>query len=532
MKKVSVKRLLSLVMAILMVFPAIGLASSNASGTPIKAVYFLDEEGKLVFVNYAEAIEQSINGDHALYNAVREYVGIAEAKGRPIYLELFDGKILDYSLAMLDNLFELQDIIGKEKYEVKENINSIHELKIINGSPVIGSRDVDSQYAITISGPVELEVGKTGNYDVRAYGDGKGNVNYRARYDYAITGGSGKLEYLDGDTWKELPLSGHFGPNDGFTLTPNWDVTTKIRFTPAEEGTYSIELSLKDLNKNKTLASTTHTLVVTKSVVVPELPIEVENVFVGKSQITNNTYANIKIKDEYISVVEAVHVNDMAANKMEDDLSQWRTQVEEGTEAGELKGKIRVISTLPMIAEIEPVGDISVEFGTAKEDAIVLLAPTTAIKDNRGTSYDVALNWTIENYNGNLAGKYNAVATFALPEGVKENPSIKLEVKATVTVEKEIILMEFTPDSLLGNGFGLGKLVVYKELIKGYENATQYAVLYSVGSTETIVLTDRVEFGKAPADLVQNIKGINVISLALYDANGNYMGLVENIMNK
>lgn len=434
MKKSFVKRFLSLVLVILMVYPTIGLAS-NESDVVIKAVYFQDEDGNMVFVDYSRAIEESLEGDYALYNAVKHYVGIAEVKGRPVYLELFDGKVLDYKLAMLDNLFKLAEIIGKEKYEVNKEIKCTHELKIVDGKGAIV--EIDSKYTINIEGPKALELGETGSYDLRAYGDGKGSVNHRARYEYKITGGTGTLEYLDGDTWRDIPLSGYFGPNNGFTLTPDWDLRTKIRFTPANEGTYSIELALKDLDKNRTLADAEYTFTVTKPaekpaelvsitpvsgievevgtteeavkellpktttikdskdnihtvnlvwtienynkdvegqykaigtfelpegiknsgglelkvettvkvfapVVEPEWPVEVESVFVGQSQITENTYANIKIKDEYVSLVEAVYVDDELANNMEDDPSQWRIQVADGTEAEDLKGRISV----------------------------------------------------------------------------------------------------------------------------------------------------------------------------------------------
>lgn len=625
-RKTFAKRLLSLVMALLMVFPAIGLASND--GVVIKAVYFQDENGNMVFVDYAEAIRQSIGeGNHTLYNAIREYVGAAEAKGRPVYVKLFSGKVLDYSLAMLDNLFLLSQIIGKEKYEVDREIKCTYELKVIDGEAVIVEikEEKDSEYAIEISGAKTLELGETGYYDIRVYGDGKGNINYRARYEYTITGGTGKLEYLDDGTWREIPLTGYFGPKNGFTLTPDWDVTTRIRLTPNEEGIYSVELLLKDLDKDRILAEVeyvvtvnkpteepvkivditpvqgvrvevgtaeevvkemlpktttildskdnTHTVdlswtiegynkdivgdytaigtfelpegvtnpyglelkvyatvIVFEPVVEPEWPVEVESVFVGKSAITGNTYANIKIKAEYVPFVEAVYVYGELANKMEDDPSQWRIQVEDNTEVEDLKGNISVVVSAVMIVYIEPVDDISVEFGTSKADAIAQLSPTTIIKDNRGGYHTVDLEWEIEGYNGNVPGNYNAVATFELPDGVEENPNIELKVRATVTVMEKVILVEFFKDQLLGDGFGLGKLIAYKEIAKGYENASKYAVVYTVGDSDVTVTTDIANFGEAPNDLVQYIKGVNRIHIILYDADGSEIARIENVM--
>lgn len=615
-------------MAVLMVFPAIGLASNDGADGLIEAVCFQDDNGNMVFVDYAEAIRQSIEDeDSTLYNAIREHVGAAEEKGRPVYVKLFNGKVLDYSLAMLNNLFLLAQIMDKEEYKVDGEIKCTHELKVIDGKAVIVEikEGKDSEYTIEIGGPETLELGETAYYDIRAYGDGKGNIDYRATFEYTITGGTGKLEYLEDGTWKGIPLTGYFGPKDGLTLTPNWNLITKIRFTPDVEGTFSIELLLEDLDKDRTLAEADYTFTVLKPaeepaklvsitpvqgievevgtaekivkeklsktttildsrdkvhtvklnwtienynkdiegeykaigtfelpagvvkpdgldlkveaivkvyapVVEPEWPMEVESVFVGKSEITGNTYANIKIKAEYVSFVKAVYVDGKVANKIETDISQWRIQVPHGTKAEDLKGNISVVLDTTMIAYIKPVEDVSVEFGTPKADAIAKLSPTTTIKDNIGKSYTVDLEWEIEGYNGNLPGNYNAVATFELPEGVEENPSIELKVKATVKVMEKVILTEFFKDQLLGDGFGLGKLIAYKEIAKGYENASKYAVVYTVGNSDVEVTTDMAGFGEAPKDLVQHIEGVNKVDIILYDAYGNEIVRIENIM--
>lgn len=337
MKKVYIKRLLSLMMVLLLVFPV--LVSASSSSSIIKKVYFKDEAGDMVFVDYEAAINQSLEGDNSLYNGIKHYVGIAEAKGRPIYLETDTGKIIDFKLAMIDNLFRLEDIIENTEYEVDHEIEYSHELKIVGGEPVIDPIESHTNYTIDIYGPETLKVGEIGNFDVRAYGDGEGNVNYRARYEYRISGGPGILEYLDGNSWREIPLSGSFGPTDGFTLTPDWDVTTSLKFTPTAEGTYSVNLTLKDLDENKTLASANHTLTVTKIAVWPN---EVENVVVGRSPITNISYANIEIKAAYISTVRGVYVDNVLANKIEGKPSQWRIEVGEGTTAEQLKGRVRV----------------------------------------------------------------------------------------------------------------------------------------------------------------------------------------------
>lgn len=486
-----------------MVFPAISLASAGAVDGTIKSVYFQDENGNMVFVDYGEAIRQSLKEDHTLYNAIREYVGAAEAKGKPIYLELLNGKILDYRLAMLDNLFRLSEIIGKEKYEVSGEIKATHELKIVDGKAVIVEKEdpeeVELVRIIPVDG-IEVEAGTTEERvkellpQTTTIIDSK-DRRHTVNLDWTIEDYNGEIE-------GKYTAIGRFELPEGIKNSANLEleVVTKVK--------------------------------VKAPVVQPDFPEEVEDVFVGKSQITKNTYANIKIKKEYLSVVDAVYVDEKLANNMEDEPSQWRIEVADGTTVDDLKERITLTVTTIMIKEIEPVENISVKFGTPKNEAIKLLSQETTIKDNRGRTHNVDLNWTIENYNGNLPGDYDAVATFTLPNGVNENPNIELEVKATITVLEEVILTKFTEDSLLGKGFSLGKLIVYKAAAEGYENAAQYAVRYTVGSSNITVVTDRADLGEAPIDLVQYINDKNRVDVILYDAEGNEIATIENILNK
>ena len=68
MKKMYIKRTISLLLVLLLVFPAIGLATS--SGSIISRVYFQDEAGNMVYVDYEAAINQSLEGDSSLYNQI------------------------------------------------------------------------------------------------------------------------------------------------------------------------------------------------------------------------------------------------------------------------------------------------------------------------------------------------------------------------------------------------------------------------------------------------------------------------------
>lgn len=105
-----------------------------------------------------------------------------------------------------------------------------------------------SVYRMVMDGPDGLFVNDVGTFTITTTGDGTGNTGCIAIYDYQITGGAGKLEYQDeeGD-WHELPLKGKFGPEVGFELTTDYNVTTELRFTPEEVGVYSFTLALKTM---------------------------------------------------------------------------------------------------------------------------------------------------------------------------------------------------------------------------------------------------------------------------------------------
>lgn len=89
-----------------------------------------------------------------------------------------------------------------------------------------------------------------------------------------------------------------------------------------------------------------------------------------------------------------------------------------------------------------------------------------------------------------------------------------------LTGEEEALSPEFTPDSLLGDGFGLGRLVVNASNVKDFVGAAKYSVTYTVGKSDVEVTTDIVELGKAPSDLVQYIENVNKITINLYEADG------------
>lgn len=86
----------------------------------------------------------------------------------------------------------------------------------------------------------------------------------------------------------------------------------------------------------------------------------------------------------------------------------------------------------------EDVQPVTVAYGTSEEDAKALLADTMVLRDKWGRLYTVELEWTIIDYNGTVAGTYDAVGTFEWPEDLEQtDPPTPTEVETTVTVEEE-----------------------------------------------------------------------------------------------
>jgi hypothetical protein len=76
--------------------------------------------------------------------------------------------------------------------------------------------------------------------------------------------------------------------------------------------------------------------------------------------------------------------------------------------------------------------DITVDYGTGEDDAIANLATTVAVTGSEGEKGTATIAWTIENYDGNVAGEYTATGVLTLPDGWMGEPA---DVTAVVTVE-------------------------------------------------------------------------------------------------
>lgn len=375
MNKMYIKKLLSLLLVVLLVFPAL-VSASGGTNVTIKSVYFKDEAGNMVFVDYEQANERSMNGNHILYNAIKKYVGIAETKGRHLYLKTNTGKVLDYGKAMADNLFRLQDILDKVKYEVNSEIKYTHELKVVNGVAVIvkiGEIDppdpIDPVNVVSISSVDDIEV-EFGTTLVEAIGllqsvttikDSEGKT-HKVELEWNIQNYNGNLEGRYNAVGRfRLPEGIKNG--NGLELKVTALVIVKAEEQEPEPG--------------------------------PKWPIQVEDVFIGTSQITNNTYANIEIKDDYVEAVEAVYLDDILAINMEGKPSQWRIEVEVGTTLESLQGKISV-----KFKEGEVVTGLNVSID--KEEYNIdedIILKVTALKENLGLE-DIDITMKIEGEEG------------------------------------------------------------------------------------------------------------------------------------
>ena len=318
MEKFYVKRFLSLLLVVVLILPSTVFAQGD-DALKIKSVYFQDETDNMVFVDFEKAIESAMDGDQALYSALKEYVGVAELKGRKLYVETSDGKFWDYALAMKDNQFLLQNIVQAKKYYVKDKIEFSHELKLVNGKPGIVEKeepvdpepDPEKVYLKKINpvGQVSVEIG-TSQEEVLALlsptttiVDSKEEVH---TVDLTWT-----IENYNKDLEGEYKALGRFELPQGIENTGNLDLVVeslvKLVGIPAEES-----------------------------------PEAIEKVFIFKSEITANVYANVEIKSAYVSRVKSVNVGNSIGFQLEDQPSMWRILLDKEMTNEELLKIIKV----------------------------------------------------------------------------------------------------------------------------------------------------------------------------------------------
>ena len=107
-----------------------------------------------------------------------------------------------------------------------------------------------SDYAMTIEGPDELEVGQIGSLSLRAWAEEPfGDSSLTATCEYEVVGGGyGLFEGV-----------GLFGLSSWFELTPDYDETTALMFIPQDAATYEIRATLRAVN-DEVLATATCTV--------------------------------------------------------------------------------------------------------------------------------------------------------------------------------------------------------------------------------------------------------------------------------
>jgi hypothetical protein len=94
----------------------------------------------------------------------------------------------------------------------------------------------------------------------------------------------------------------------------------------------------------------------------------------------------------------------------------------------------------PEIAGIDvnnEVEDVSLCLGALESEALAQLVEEITISDSDGGEHVVALSWTIDAFDGDVADTYTATGTFELPDGVVQtDPETTLEVYADVVVNE------------------------------------------------------------------------------------------------
>lgn len=313
MKNPSYRKSISFILVLLIILSSFSFVRANANTSIIKSIIFEDDKGNLVYVDYAEAIEQSLNGDYTLYQAILDYVSTAEENGWDIYLETYDNGIFDYSKALSQNIYKLADIIENEDLIVTDEINFSHELWIDpSGNPVITPPDAKPAELVSIT-PVD---------------------------DISVSLGTSKEELLD-----LLPSTTTIidNKNNVHTVVLSWNLENYDKDTMGEYEVYAtFELPPNVINKRGLELKVKTTITVYKPIEPPRFPDEVENVTIIHSEITGNYYANINIKEEFASQIESITVDDLPAKKVKNNPAQWRIKVSEGTSIEDLKGRVFV----------------------------------------------------------------------------------------------------------------------------------------------------------------------------------------------
>ncbi|AEG13900.1 hypothetical protein Desku_0265 [Desulfofundulus kuznetsovii DSM 6115] len=154
MPRVKHMRVIALAVALVFLFSSVAFAAVP------QYVYF-KSGSDMVKVDYAKAVNDAMNDDNTLYNAVKQYVGEAEETGAPVIVETDDQKVLDYQKALGAGK-RFADIVNDPAYQTSRP-DVQKELRVENGQAVIGDVqpavvEIVSVSAVKANGSVDLEV--------------------------------------------------------------------------------------------------------------------------------------------------------------------------------------------------------------------------------------------------------------------------------------------------------------------------------------------------------------------------------------
>ncbi|WP_434305763.1 leucine-rich repeat protein [Clostridium botulinum] len=249
--------------------------------------------------------------------------------------------------------------------------------------------------------------------------------------------------------------------------------------------------SLEAIIIPSTVESIGSTAFSTNKLKVVTIPSDVKNI--GKDAFAKNE--NIKLT--YSKLVEVIEYGEKIKtdDKSEEKIKLLKEAIEEGNKLNDkpnatleevnkvLESINNAIETLnkessnTTIKQIKPLGikNIDVDFGTTEANVKAKLPKKITIVDCKDKEHNIDINWSILQYNGNIAADYTATGIFKLPEGVlQSNPETDLKVTLKVTVtpkgveNKEWEVKDFTFKGTAITGFaesGKEKFKKNKDLI-------------------------------------------------------------------
>lgn len=156
-------------------------------------------------------------------------------------------------------------------FDVTTEVMVVGQNGEVTGSVFVGDDGyiIDlSNYEITTTANSSAYVNIPQQFTVTTIGDGTGSYGCDAVYRYEITGGGYTLEYNYGGVWHTL-TGGYFEPAGGFEITPDWNETTQVRFTPHNSGDYYITLRLETTSGNLIVEKTCFINVMHSGIIIP-----------------------------------------------------------------------------------------------------------------------------------------------------------------------------------------------------------------------------------------------------------------------